>query len=50
MVSEHRHRCNLCGTDFNTGEQLHEHVDRRHPETDIDWWVVADEPAGPSSP
>ncbi|SEH18122.1 hypothetical protein SAMN04487967_3654 [Natronorubrum sediminis] len=39
------HRCNLCGSDFDTGEQLCEHVERRHPKKDVHWWVVAEDPA-----
>ncbi|USZ72222.1 hypothetical protein [Natronosalvus halobius] len=41
----HHHRCNLCGDDFDTGEQLREHVERRHPKRDVHWWVVAEDPA-----
>ena len=39
------HRCNLCGHDFDTGEQLREHVERRHPKKDVRWWVVVEDPA-----
>lgn len=41
----HHHCCNLCGSDFDTGTQLHEHVERRHPKQDVQWWVVAEDPA-----
>ena len=44
MVSKSHHRCNLCGKDFETGEELRDHVDRRHPTADVHWWVVAEEP------
>ena len=40
----HHHRCNLCGSDVPTGDQLCEHVERRHATQDVDWWVVAEEP------
>ena len=40
----HRHRCNLCGRDFDTGGQLREHVERQHPKRDVQWWVVAEDP------
>ncbi|WP_254526073.1 hypothetical protein [Natrinema caseinilyticum] len=41
----HHHRCNLCGKDFDTGERLRDHVERRHPKKDVNWWVVAEDPA-----
>ena len=41
----HHHRCNLCGDDFDTGDRLREHVERRHPKEDVHWWVVAEDPA-----
>jgi len=44
MTSKRHHRCNLCGKDFETGEELDDHVERRHPKTDVHWWVVAEEP------
>lgn len=37
------HRCNLCGRDFEDGEDLKAHVKRRHPKADVHWWVVAEE-------
>lgn len=46
MVSKRHHRCNLCGKDFERGSQLQEHVERRHPKTDVHWWVVAETPDG----
>ena len=45
MAERHHHRCNLCGRDFETGEALREHVERRHPERDVHWWVAAEDPA-----
>jgi len=44
MVSQQHHRCNLCGRDFETGEQLKDHIERRHPKEDVHWWVVAETP------
>lgn len=44
MPSNRHHRRNLCGRDFETGEQLEDHVERRHPKTDVHWWVVAENP------
>lgn len=44
MVSKRHHRCNLCGTDFETGRELRDHVERRHPTRDLHWWVVVEEP------
>jgi len=44
MVSKRHHRCNLGGKDFQTGKQLENHVDRRHPKKDMHWWVVAENP------
>jgi len=44
MPSKRHHRCNLCGKDFETGEALEEHIERRHPKEDLHWWVVAEEP------
>jgi len=41
---EKRHRCNICGKDFDDGETLRDHVKRRHPKEDVRWWVVAEEP------
>lgn len=41
----HHHRCNLCGRDFEAGEDLREHVKRRHPDRDVHWWMVAEDPA-----
>jgi hypothetical protein len=40
----HHHRCNLCGRDFETGAELEDHVERRHPKADVRWWMVAEEP------
>lgn len=45
MVSKRHHRCNLCGKDFETGQGLRDHVERRHPKADVHWWVVAEDPA-----
>jgi hypothetical protein len=45
MPRKRRHRCNLCGKDFETGDALEDHVERRHPERDVRWWVVAEDPA-----
>ena len=42
---DHHHRCNLCGRNFNVGEQLREHIERRHPKQDVHWWVVAEDPS-----
>ncbi|WP_276299195.1 hypothetical protein [Halorussus lipolyticus] len=44
MPHKKHHRCNLCGTDFETGDDLEEHVERRHPKKDVHWWVVAEDP------
>ncbi len=44
MVSKRHHRCNLCGKDFETGDQFKDHVERRHPKEDLHWWVVAEAP------
>lgn len=44
MVSKRHHRCNLCGKDFETGDELKDHIERRHPKADVHWWVVAEEP------
>ncbi|MFB6160859.1 MAG: C2H2-type zinc finger protein [Haloferacaceae archaeon] len=44
MGSKRHHRCNLCGKDFETGEKLEDHLDRRHPKEDVHWWVVAERP------
>lgn len=44
MTNRH-HRCNLCGRDFDTGDQLREHVEKRHPKEEVRWWVVAEDPA-----
>jgi hypothetical protein len=44
MVSQQHHRCNLCGRDFETGEELKDHIERRHPKEDVHWWVVAETP------
>ena len=43
MASNRHHRCNLCGRDFETGEQLEEHVEKRHPKDDVHWWVLAED-------
>ncbi len=40
----HHHRCNLCGRNFEIGETLRTHVERRHPKRDVRWWVVAENP------
>lgn len=44
-MARKRYRCNLCGKDFDTGEQLDTHLERRHPKQDVHWWVVAEDPA-----
>lgn len=44
MASNRHHRCNRCGRDFETGDQLEAHVERRHPKADVRWWVVAENP------
>lgn len=44
MVSRRHHRCNLCGRDFESGEGLTDHIERRHPKEDVHWWVVAEAP------
>lgn len=44
MPHKKHHRCNLCGKDFEGGDQLEEHVERRHPKKDVHWWVVAEDP------
>jgi len=43
MPPKRHYRCNLCGRDFETGEALRDHIDRRHPKDDVHWWVVAEE-------
>ncbi|WP_191967136.1 MULTISPECIES: hypothetical protein [Haloferax] len=43
MANRH-HRCNLCGKDFDAGDQLKDHVKRRHPKDDVRWWVVVEDP------
>ena len=45
MPSKRHHRCNLCGRDFDTGQDLETHVRTRHPKADVRWWVVAEDPA-----
>jgi len=42
MVAKRHHRCNLCGKDFDSGEALRDHLERRHPEEDIHLWEVAE--------
>ncbi|WP_276280402.1 hypothetical protein [Halorussus caseinilyticus] len=44
MPHKKHHRCNRCGKDFETGRELEEHVERRHPKEDLHWWVVAEDP------
>jgi transcriptional regulator NrdR family protein len=44
MPSNRRHRCNLCGREFSSFEQIRTHVERRHPKVDVRWWVVAEDP------
>jgi len=44
MAPKRHHRCNLCGRDFEDGQQLREHVERRHPKKDYHWWVVVEDP------
>lgn len=43
-MGAHHHRCNLCGKDFETGSDLEDHVERRHPKEDVRWWMVAERP------
>ncbi|MFB6069679.1 MAG: C2H2-type zinc finger protein [Halanaeroarchaeum sp.] len=45
-MGEHHHRCTICGRDFESGQQLREHVERRHPKEDVHWWVVAEDATG----
>jgi hypothetical protein len=45
MPSKRHHRHTLCGKDFQTGGELEDHVERRHPKADVHWWVVAEAPA-----
>ncbi|RDZ52254.1 hypothetical protein C5C07_10720 [Haloferax sp. Atlit-4N] len=44
-TTNRHHRCNRCGRDFDSGERLDEHVERRHPKEDVRWWVVVEDPA-----
>jgi hypothetical protein len=44
MARKRHHRCNLCGKDFESGDRLRDHVDRRHPKRDLHWWVVVEDP------
>jgi|GEM_PF-1711280 len=44
MAPRRHHRCNLCRKDFESGEQLRDHVDRRRPRRDVRWWVVVEDP------
>ncbi|MFC4548743.1 MULTISPECIES: C2H2-type zinc finger protein [Halorussus] len=44
MPHKRHHRCNLCGKDFDSGDDLEAHVERRHPKRDVHWWVVAEDP------
>lgn len=44
MPRKRHHRCNLCGRDFEGGDELRDHVERRHPKRDVRWWVVVEEP------
>jgi hypothetical protein len=44
MPHKKHHRCNLCGKDFETGDELDEHVERKHPKADVHRWVVAEDP------
>jgi len=44
MAPKSHNRCNLCGEDFETHEELREHVERRHPKEDVHWWMVAEQP------
>ncbi|WP_410766935.1 hypothetical protein [Haloferax sp. DFSO60] len=44
-MAKRHHRCNLCGKDFDTGDQLNRHVEMRHPKDDVRWWVVVEDPA-----
>lgn len=43
MVTKRHNRCNLCGRDFETPDELSDHVERRHPKADVHWWVVAED-------
>jgi hypothetical protein len=44
VPSKRHHRCNLCGSDFETGAALDDHVERRHPREEVRWWVVVERP------
>lgn len=44
MPHHKHHRCNLCGRDFEGGDQLKGHLETRHPKADYHWWVVAERP------
>lgn len=44
-MARKRHRCTLCGREFERGSQLREHVARRHPKREHRWWTVAEDPA-----
>jgi hypothetical protein len=44
IARKRHHRCNLCGKDFESGDRLRDHVDRRHPKRDLHWWVVVEDP------
>ncbi|WP_202935032.1 hypothetical protein [Halorussus amylolyticus] len=44
MPHKKHHRCNLCGKDFESGGDLEDHIERRHPDRDLHWWVVAEDP------
>lgn len=44
MPHKKHHRCNVCGTDFEDGGELRDHVERRHPKRDVRWWVVVEDP------
>jgi hypothetical protein len=43
MPHHQHHRCDFCGDDFGSRKKLEEHVERRHPDKDVHWWVVAED-------
>ena len=41
----HHYYCNICGQEFETGLLLGEHLDRKHPEAQLHWWIQSDSSA-----
>lgn len=35
MPHEKHHQCNFCRKEFESGDELEEHVERRHPKKDV---------------